>query len=147
MVTEIETTMNDEFEESMKHFDIHSIQFSQNEQLKNEQAFKKLHPLVTLDYREILQQSNFQEVADRILGNSSRRPLIPQSKNSSYMFYTPKLSSTRYPFRRKPERLKTEGKAASQSMNHRRMLTTTSGFTGNTRYQSMRTEQTLTGYY
>jgi hypothetical protein len=40
--------MNDEFEENLRKYDIHSIQFSQNEQIKNELAFKKLHPLVKM---------------------------------------------------------------------------------------------------
>jgi len=91
----------------MQHFNLHSIQFSQNEQLKNETAFKKLHPLVTVEYKEILQLPNFQQVADKILGNNSRRPLMPPSKNSSYCFYTPKVSSMRYPFHKRSDWLKT----------------------------------------
>jgi hypothetical protein len=58
-------------------------------------AFKKLHPTVTVEYKQMLKSQNWMDIKDRIMQNSRRRPLITQSKSRSYSFVQPVLSDSK----------------------------------------------------
>lgn len=93
--------MNDEFEKELNKIKLHSMQYSQNEQLKNEMAYKKMHPEAKLSFKELLSKCNFQNNKDELLGKAGRKPLIVPSKSRAYDFFTPKLSEHRYSLFRK----------------------------------------------
>ena len=72
--------MHSQFSSIVSKLNLNKVSDNKLEEVKNEIAFKKLHPKSRFTYPEVVGSTNFIKVKDEVLGNLKRKPITIPSR-------------------------------------------------------------------